>query len=220
MCPRHIGVGSNPTSPACITKCPQKNHQRPNPMQLTKELTNLVVLAQSGEKDAFNELVTLFSPELHSVVMKRVRHTQDCEEVVQDVFLRVVRKIHQLEDPTKFSGWIHKMANNLAINKALRRPKEKETREPFALEKPYENDPLGKITQKDAGDLLHKAIEKLKKTDKDILHVFYFGGTPVKKIAKMLNVPIGTAKRRMHTARERLKNEITKITKTELRPAN
>lgn len=61
---------------------------------------------------------------------------------------------------------------------------------------------------------------KLRKADNDVLHIFYFGGTPVKEIAEMLNVPIGTAKRRMHTARERLRDEVTKITKTELRPAN
>lgn len=188
-------------------------------MQLTKELTDLVVLAQSGEKDAFNELAILFSSELHSVVMKRVRHAQDCEEVVQDVFLCVMRKIHQLEDPTKFSGWIHKMANNLAINKALRRPKEK-VAEFTIIDVARNNDPSDRITKREAAKFLHEAMKKLEEKDRNLLHAYYFNGTPVKKIAKILNVPIGTAKRRMHTARERLRNEITKITKAELCPAN
>lgn len=186
-------------------------------MQLTKELTDLVVLAQSGEKDAINELVTLFSPELHSVVMKRVRHTQDCEEVVQDVFLRVMRKIHQLQDPTKFSGWVHKMANNLAINKVLRRPKEKATSDPFTLDKSYERDPSNRITQKDVNELLHKAIRKLKKKDRDLLNIYYFNGAKLKDVAHDMSVPEGTVKRRIHTARERLKSEIAKI---ELCPTN
>lgn len=189
-------------------------------MQLTKKLTNLVVLAQSGEKDAFNELVTLFSPELHSVVMRRVRHIQDCEEVVQDVFLRVVRKIHQLEDPSKFSGWIHKMANNLAINKILRRPKEKVTIEPFTLERPYENDPIRRITRKDDGRLLHRTMSELNKRDNDLLHAYYFDGVKLKDVAHEMGLPEGTLKRRIHEARERLKNEITKITEAELCSTN
>lgn len=189
-------------------------------MQLTKELTDLVVLAQSGDKDALNELITLFSPELHSVVMKRVRQAQDCEEVVQDVFFCVMRKIHQLEDPAKFSGWIHKMANNLAINKVLRRPKEKVTADPFTLDKSYEKDPVSGITQKDESELLHRAMGELKEQDKDLLHVYYFERVRLKDVAHEMSLPEGTIKRRIHTARERLKNEISKITQTELCSAN
>lgn len=178
-----------------------------------------VLLAQSGDESAIEELVAASKKVVYSIIVKRVRNVDDADDVTQDVFLRMVRKLYQLEDPAKFSGWICQMADRLAINKALRRPKEK-VAEFTIIDVARNNDPSCGITKKEAANLLHKAMRKLGKIDKDVLHIYYFGGTPVKEIAEMLNVPIGTVKRRMCIARERLRNEIAKITKTELHPAN
>lgn len=176
-----------------------------------------VLLAQSGDEEAIEELVLAAKDSIRTVVMGKLKHAHDCDEVVQDVFLRMIRKLHQLDNPSKFPGWICCMANRLAINKALRRPKEKTT-ENIHLDTPQESDPSCGITKKEAANLLHKAMRKLRKNDREILRVFYFGGKPLKEIAETLNVPLGTAKRRLFTSRERLRNEISKITKTELCP--
>lgn len=178
-----------------------------------------VLLAQSGNKEAIEELVSASKDSVTTIVMGKLRHTHDCDEVVQDVFLRMIRKLHQLDNPSKFSGWICQMANRLAINKVLRRPKEKPTENAY-LETPQESDPFISLNKKEISGVLHEAMKNLRDRDRKILQVFYFDGTPTKEIAETLNVPLGTAKRRMHTARERLRNEITKITKTELCSAN
>src|SRR5262245_3067085 len=88
------------------------------------EIFELVRLAQAGNRDAFNQLVQRTESMVFAVVLRRLRNRSEALEVTQDVFIQVLRKIHQLREPERFGGWLRRIAVRLAINRAVRRPRE------------------------------------------------------------------------------------------------
>ena len=91
---------------------------------ITDSLTPLVLRAQSGDGDAFSDLVVLFQSRIYGIVMQRLRNTAEADEVVQEVFLRAFRKLPQLQEAERFGGWLCQIAVRLSINRAVRRPNE------------------------------------------------------------------------------------------------
>ena len=99
----------------------------------TDSLTPLVLRAQSGDRDAFSDLVVLFQSRIYSLVMLRLRNTAEADEVVQEVFLRAFCKLSQLQGAERFSGWLCRIAVRLSINRVVRRPHET-SREPHSFD--------------------------------------------------------------------------------------
>ena len=94
----------------------------------------------------------------------------------------------------------------MAINRATRRvaPASVET---GVLEGAYEggDEPLDQLISRERAERLWEALGRLKSLDREALDAFYIRGHSLIEIAEMLDVPLGTVKRRLHTARKRLK---------------
>ena len=88
------------------------------------QLINLVRQAQTGDREAFGELVQAFEPTVFGIIMRRLRNRAEASEVAQEVFLRALRKLDQLREPERFPGWLKRIAVRMSINRAVRRPKE------------------------------------------------------------------------------------------------
>ncbi|MFP6762764.1 MAG: sigma factor, partial [Planctomycetaceae bacterium] len=86
------------------------------------QIRSLVQLAQSGDREAFGQLVTAFEPIVYRVVLRRLRDASDAREVTQEVFLRAMRKIGQLREPERFAGWLRQIAVRMSISNIVRRP--------------------------------------------------------------------------------------------------
>ena len=69
----------------------------------------LVRKVSAGEQEAFNELYRKFSPMVHGIVLARGRR-EDADDLVQEVFLTVFRKIDSLNDPDALGSWIASIA--------------------------------------------------------------------------------------------------------------
>src|SRR5262249_27256393 len=130
-------------------------------------------------------------------------------EMTQEVFLHVLRRIDQLREPERFAGWLRQVTVRMAINRATRRlaPSSVET---VVLEgaSGHRADPLTELISRERPPRLWEAIARLKDLDREALLAFYMHGRSLIEIAEELDVPIGTIKRRLHTARKRLKAEL------------
>ena len=77
--------------------------------------------ARRGDAQAFTALHDRYAPMVHAVVLARVpRH--DAEDIVQEVFLTALRKLHQVRDPRAFGGWLCAIARNRVVD-LHRRPR-------------------------------------------------------------------------------------------------
>lgn len=174
-----------------------------------RTLTETVLAAQQGNREAFDELVIQFESRVFGVVMQRLRHTAEADEVVQEVFLRAFRKLPQLQEPERFAGWICQIAARLSINRAVRRPHETcvEPATFESLQMAPEN-PFDQMLRQENIDQLRAGLNRLGDLDRATLWAFYFEGSSLKEMSDQFASPIGTIKRRLHTARGRLKDVI------------
>jgi RNA polymerase sigma-70 factor, ECF subfamily len=173
------------------------------------DLAIVVRRAQAGDREAFGALVEQFQPTVYAIALRRLGNPNDALELTQDVFLHVLQRIDQLREPERFAGWLRQVAVRMAINRATRRvaPVSVET---AVLEGAYEggDEPLTQLISRERSERLWEALGRLKALDREALDAFYIRGHSLLEIAEELGVPLGTVKRRLHTARKRLRLEL------------
>lgn len=88
----------------------------------------LVRSASAGDRAAFEEIYRRYSRLVHAIVLARVP-VSDAEDLVQDVFVAVFRKLHLLRTPAGFRGWLCAIARNRAteFHRAARRERQEQT---------------------------------------------------------------------------------------------
>ncbi len=170
-------------------------------------LYDTVVLARQGDREAFDELVRQFESRIYGIVMQRLRNTAEADEVVQEVFLRAYRKLPQLNEPERFGGWLCQIAVRLSINRAVRRPSETSF-EPEAFDgmQSEPDCPFEVLIRQENIEQLRFGLSQLGQLDRETLWAFYFEGSSLKEMSDQFESPIGTIKRRLHTARGRLRD--------------
>lgn len=173
------------------------------------ELAALVVRAQRGDREAFGELVEQFQPTVYAIALRRLANASDALELTQEVFLHVLRRIGQLREPERFAGWLRQVAVRMAINRATRRVAPPSV-EVGVLEgaSHQADEPLDALISRERAERLWEALGRLKSLDREALDAFYIRGRSLLEIAESLGVPLGTVKRRLHTARKRLRIEL------------
>ena len=70
----------------------------------------------SGDEAAFGVLVNKHQKSVHALAWRKVGDFHDAEEITQDTFLQVYKKLPTLKDPYKFAGWLYVIANRLCID--------------------------------------------------------------------------------------------------------
>jgi RNA polymerase sigma-70 factor, ECF subfamily len=173
------------------------------------DLAALVVRAQRGDREAFGELVEQFQPTVYAIALRRLANASDALELTQEVFLHVLRRIGQLREPERFAGWLRQVAVRMAINRATRRVSPPSV-EVGVLEGASQqtDEPLDQLIGRERAERLWEALGRLKSLDREALDAFYIRGHSLLEIAEQLGVPLGTVKRRLHTARKRLRVEL------------
>lgn len=175
-------------------------------------LINLVRFAREGDRNAFGELVREFEPTVLSIVARRLRNQAEAAEVTQEVFLRAFRKIGQLQDPERFMGWLKRIAVRLSINRAVRRPREL-MQDPGILQSVVHarNETKVGIERDEDAFQVREGLSQLRRIDRETLVAFYFEGQSLKQMSARFASPVGTIKRRLHTARHRLREALAEF---------
>jgi len=170
----------------------------------------LVERARDGDRHAFDRLVAARLPQTFRLAKAITGHAGDAEDVTQEAFLLAWRNLPRLREPAKFDAWFGRILVNEA-RMALRRRgrvmtvsvdafdvRDGDTRDfvPGAL------DPsIDAIAQ---GDALQRAIDRLTVDQRTILALHHLEERPVAEIASIFDIPVGTAKWRLHEARAAL----------------
>jgi RNA polymerase sigma-70 factor, ECF subfamily len=171
------------------------------------EITILVDKAKTGDRVAYGELVTRFQGSVYAMALARVRDPLEAQELAQEVFVHAMRKLPQLRDARCFAGWLRRITARMAINRLTRKGPLFGTEPEYldgvagAVRTPDEN---VELSEAKAG--LHAGLAKLKALDRETLEAFYLRGRSLKQMSREFEVPTGTIKRRLHVARQRLKD--------------
>lgn len=184
------------------------------------EVEELVGRAQAGDRVAFGELVTRFQGAVFAAAMTRLCDAGEAQELTQEVFVHVMRKLPQLRDPRCFAGWLRRITARMAINRLTRRGPIRGA-EPALLDAvpAVTATPLEDLVRAEQRAAVQAGLRRLKPLDRQALEAFYLRGASLKRIARDLAVPVGTVKRRLHVARRRLKTVLEKAPARRRRPA-
>ncbi|MFO1045695.1 MAG: sigma-70 family RNA polymerase sigma factor [Planctomycetaceae bacterium] len=178
----------------------------------TEEFLPLVTRAQSGDRDAFGELVVLFEPTVFAIALRRLRNQAEAAELTQDVLIQALRKLPQLREPERFPGWLRRITVRLAINRSIRRPPASAT-DPEVLGNidAERGSPLDSVLSVEQAAHVWGGLKRLRELDRSTLVAFYFDGQSLIEMSDRFRSPVGTIKRRLHTARIRLREELAHL---------
>jgi RNA polymerase sigma-70 factor (ECF subfamily) len=172
-------------------------------------VAQLVFAAQQGDRGAMGELISRYQPHVLAVALRRLRDENEAQELCQEVFLQVILKLGQLRQPESFVGWVTRITRRMAINRAVRRPPAIAT-EPQTMEATCVNhrtpDVLAMEAERAAS--VHGGLNRLRATDRATLEAFYVRGQSLLEMSDHFQAPVGTIKRRLHVARQRLAKEV------------
>jgi RNA polymerase sigma-70 factor (ECF subfamily) len=172
-------------------------------------LESLVIAAQDGDREAFGELATRFEPMVYAIALRRLGNYSEAQELCQEVLVKAMQKIHQLQVPAAFGGWLRSITVRMAINRQVRRAPTIAT-EPQALDATCieSTTPLDAALANERAVQVRGGLAQLRELDRSTLEAFYVRGQSLSEMSASFAAPIGTIKRRLHVARKRLARQL------------
>jgi RNA polymerase sigma-70 factor, ECF subfamily len=175
----------------------------------TASVAQLVRAAQAGDRAAFGQLFERFERHVFAIALRRLGNYNDAQELCQDVFIQALQKIDQLREPECFGGWLRSITQRMAINR-LTRSQPDAPAEPESLEATCVEDrtPLSVMLAGEQQAQVRAGLQRLRQLDRDTLVAFYVDGQSLAEMSDAFDAPLGTIKRRLHVARQRLAKEV------------
>ncbi len=180
--------------------------------------------AQQGDAAAFERIYRLHSRRVYSLCLRMVSNTAEAEDLTQEAFLQLYRKISSFRGESAFSTWLHRLSVNVVLMK-LRKKRMPET----SLEEATEPDEEGGGPRRDFGapDLqlsgsvdrvnLQRAVEQLPPGYRAIFVLHDVQGYEHNEIAGIMGCSIGNSKSQLHKARMRLRELLHETLRSEAR---
>ena len=175
--------------------------------------------AKQGDADAFEALYNLHKRRVYSLCLRMTANTAAAEDLTQEAFLQLFRKIGTFRGESAFSTWLHRMAVNVVLMQLRKKslpvvPLEEtmETEEESPRKEPGAEDPrlAGSVDRMQ----LQKSIEGLPPGYRMIFLLHDVEGYEHNEIAAMVGCSIGNSKSQLHKARMKLR-EILRTSRAE-----
>jgi RNA polymerase sigma-70 factor, ECF subfamily len=169
----------------------------------TADLDDLAARASQGDQQALNELLVAIQPRVRRICSRMLLYPEDAEEAAQDALLLVSTRIHTFAGRSRFTTWLHVVASNSA--RSTYRSLKRRSSELPTDELPTAADP--RTTSVIAGSRLDflEALETLGVDHPALVEPLLLRDVQELEyadIAELLDIPVGTVKSRIHSARQ------------------
>ena len=176
--------------------------------------------AQQGDGECFESLYGMHKRRVYSLCLRMTGNTAEAEDLTQEAFLQLYRKIATFRGESAFSTWLHRLAVNVVLmhlrKKGLPEVSLQETLEPTEEDGPKKD--FGAHDQVLAGSIdrvnLERAVESLPPGYRIIFVLHDIEGYEHNEIAEMMGCSIGNSKSQLHKARMKLR-DLLKVTRAE-----
>ncbi len=172
------------------------------------DVADLAERARGGDRDAYGELVRRFRPGIYAVLLGWLHDPSEADDVAQDVFLHGMRKLAQLRDVRCFAGWLRQIAVRLALNRLSRRRPAGAGFSRLAHAPAPVADPAEALLRAEERGQVHEGLTRLRPLYREVLEAFYLHGRSLQEISEDFDAPLGTIKRRLHTASQLLREHL------------
>jgi len=191
------------------------------PSFITSDEASLLASARAGNSAAFECLVMPHWNALLRVTQRILRNREDAEDAVQTAFLDAFRNLNGFHGRSRFSSWLTRIAMNAAFMRlrASRRKRETsldeaaETGDAWARFHPVETrpNPEHEYLSKEGRVLLARGLKRLRPLHVEVVQLCSLQELSAKETARILELPVGTVKARLHRARTKLTQHVQSI---------
>lgn len=195
--------------------------------------------AQRGDARAYDLLVDWYAGRLFGFLFRLTGSRHDAEDLMQEVFVRLVRMLAAYNHDGRFEAWLFRIAANLARDRARRASRSPKATpgggtagyddgaagDPFEeiADRPRESG-LSRMQAAEESDRLNAALAALSDSEREVILLRHFSQLSFKEIADLMETPLGTALARGHRGLQRLRelmegdeNRLTPIDKVAAR---
>ena len=177
------------------------------------EPEELITRAKAGDEQALEQVFNTYRNQVFSLAYRVTGNQSDAEDVCQEVFIQVVRKIGSFEGRSSFSTWLYRITINRARDHLRRKKRTPETLGQESWTEEMEANPLSgagtptpeaKAIAGDAQELVQDALMQLPFTLRAPLVLHEIEGFEYREVARLLRLPVGTVKSRIFRGRLKL----------------
>lgn len=170
--------------------------------------TDLIHLTISGNKEAYSELYDKTIQEVYKTSHFLIDDKTDVDDVVQEIYIQLYESLRKYDSKKPFRPWLIGLAIKQIHSYRRKRwmrlriiKKAEEQRKPVQID--FSNDVVSKISNQKLVELIHKLPYKLKQ----VIILRYLHDYSQEEVAKILHIPLGTVKSRIHAALRKLRQK-------------
>jgi RNA polymerase sigma-70 factor, ECF subfamily len=196
----------------------ERDHMNSNSTGATHSNLDLVKRAQQGDADAFATLFHTHKMRIYSLCLRMTNNAAEAEDLAQDAFLQVFRKLATFRGDSALSTWLYRIAVNTVLMHFRRK-----TPCRVSLDEPCTNSDSGRPVRREYGIrdgrletsvtrlALARAISELPEGYRAIFLLHEVEGYQHREIAELLGCSVGTSKSQLHKAKLRIRELLTTV---------
>ena len=172
----------------------------------------------SGDNEAFTALVRKHQKRVHALAWRKVGDFHYAEEITQDVFLQVYKKLATLKDSQQFSGWLYVITSRCCIRWFRKNKSSIQSRETIQMDKIDGSSYSRYVSELQAAEaserryqVVKELLAQLPESERTVITLYYLGEMTTKEISRFLGVSVNTITSRLQRARKRLQGEETRL---------
>ena len=176
---------------------------------------DLIQRAKRGDKAALSELVSAYGDKIYNLALRILRNKEDAEDILQETFLIVLKKLNTFDERSSFFTWIYRIATNASLMKLRKKkiiyadlPDKPDMEEKVFID--WSQDPSLNVQNKEIRDVLEKAIGELSEIYRSVFILRDIEHLSIKETSQILNISEENVKIRLRRARLFLRDKISK----------
>jgi RNA polymerase sigma-70 factor (ECF subfamily) len=176
------------------------------------ERREIIQRAQKGDPDAFAQLYAAHKKRVYSLCLRMVHNPEEAEDLMQEAFLQVFRKLHTFRGDSAFSTWLHRVTVNVVLMSLRRKPWRETPLEEIGRPEADESVPaeMGTDDERLTHSLdriaLERALDELPPGYRMVFALHDVLGYEHQEAAEMLGCSAGNCKSQLHKARMKLRS--------------
>jgi len=178
---------------------------------LDRQESSIVVAAQSGNQNAFEQLVRRYQNLITSLAFSKTGDLQRSEDIAQQAFLIAWEKRADLDDPNRFGAWLRSITRNLTMNsnrKSKRADRSAQTLDHSLEPTASEGAPDTPMASAEQQELLWASLKNIPDDYREALVLFYREEKSVAQVAELMELSTDAVKQRLSRGRAMLKSEV------------
>ncbi|MCO4852179.1 RNA polymerase sigma factor SigW [Bacillus vallismortis] len=172
---------------------------------------------KKGDQNAFADIVDIYKDKIYQLCYRMLGNVHEAEDIAQEAFIRAYVNIDSFDTNRKFSTWLYRIATNLTIDR-IRKKKpdyyldaEVAGTEGLTMYSQIAADgvlPEDAVVSLELSNTIQQKILKLPDKYRTVIVLKYIDELSLIEIGEILNIPVGTAKTRIHRGREALRKQL------------